>query len=596
MEMNSFDNVPAGMKAVPRFVLYLLNEIGKKVPRHPEKTDQHGVPLPWDSNDPKIFLTFERACELLATGKFSGIGFALDGGDAKWIAVDLDDCIDENGVISDFANMIIEEMNSYTEISPSGRGIKIFARAMFTPAPKKPGLELLTKGYSTITGNHHPGTPTTVEDRDAEIVALHKREFPDDLKAKKEEKEPLAATFTELRNEQLFKELCHLRERGYTDTELRAAAVAMNAARCRPPLDSHEVDETIKSATRYIEGDDPRQKKKDKRKDEKRLDREIKRELDAEDRPPFVMPEIVSLMERLKKEIDETAWRIANLLPVDARALLAAQFKAGKTTLTMNLVRALADGGNFLDCRVDTVDGTVVVLDFEMSDRQLAEWYRAADIENSDSVFLIPLRGSASGFDIRIPEVRSQWAERLKTLDCEFLVVDCLRPIMDALGLNEHSEAGLLLTALDALMKEAGVSEGLVVHHMGHAGERARGDSRLRDWPDVEWRLVRDKNEDEEKPNADRYFSAYGRDVNFEEVKLGYEPTSRLLSVDGGSRKDEKKERALDIVLDMLAEPMSGAQIEKALKGSVARDLRSRRARTRRRDAATPPRWKGLRE
>ena len=77
---------------------------------------------------------------------------------------------------------------------------------------------------------------------------------------------------------------------------------------------------------------------------------------------------------------------------------------------------------------------------------------------------------------------------------------------------------------------------------MGHAGERSRGDSRLRDWPDVECRLVRDKSNDEDGDTdpAARYLAAYGRDVDQPEQLLGYDGTTRRLTIAGGSRKDTK--------------------------------------------------------
>jgi hypothetical protein len=74
---------------------------------------------------------------------------------------------------------------------------------------------------------------------------------------------------------------------------------------------------------------------------------------------------------------------------------------------------------------------------------------------------------------------------------------------------------------------------------MGHSGERARGASRLRDWPDVEWRLVREKTENGDvDPAAPRYFSAYGRDVDVPESRLVFDPATRHLTLEGGSRAD----------------------------------------------------------
>jgi hypothetical protein len=72
--------------------------------------------------------------------------------------------------------------------------------------------------------------------------------------------------------------------------------------------------------------------------------------------------------------------------------------------------------------------------------------------------------------------------------------------------------------AFDALLRDVGpddrAADGMVVHHMGHAGERSRGDSRILDWPDASWKLVR---EDLDDPASPRYLSAFGRDVDVPE-------------------------------------------------------------------------------
>src|SRR5439155_26660583 len=134
-----------------------------------------------------------------------------------------------------------------------------------------------------------------------------------------------------------------------------------------------------------------------------------------------------------------------------------------------------------------------------------------------DRVDVIALRGRAAAFNIVDPGVRTMWAETLKANDIGYVVLDCLRPILDALGLDESHDTGRFLYFFDALLAEAGVLEALVLTHMGHGNERARGDSRLRDWPDVEWRLVR---EEETDPSSTRFLTAFGRDVDVPESKL----------------------------------------------------------------------------
>ncbi len=299
-----------------------------------------------------------------------------------------------------------------------------------------------------------------------------------------------------------------------------------------------------------------------------RARREAQRRVDAEEHPPVAPPEIVTLQEHLARNDAPPRWRIAELQPEASRVMLAAQFKAGKTTISGNLIRSLVDGDPFLGrYPVTPVKGTVALVDVEMGSRQLAAWLRAQQIQHADRVVVISLRGSAGAFDLRDETIRAGWVERLREQKVEYVIVDCLRPILDSLGLDEHREAGAFLVELDRLLVEASIPDATVIHHMGHHGERSRGDSRLRDWPDVEWRLVRQDDD----PASDRYLAAYGRDVDVPESRLIYDCDTRRLTIADGSRADLKTRAALDAVVDVLAKadgPQTGRQIKAALVDS----------------------------
>jgi hypothetical protein len=202
------------------------------------------------------------------------------------------------------------------------------------------------------------------------------------------------------------------------------------------------------------------------------LKRRVKRTVDALERTPAVLPAVLTLRERLALPRPETTWRITDVQAAGHRVLLAAQFKAGKTTFVVNVIRSLVDGDQFLNrYAVAPVIGTVALFDFEMSDRQLDDWYRVHGILNDDRVLVIPMRGAASTFDIQDAHWREYWVQFLKEHEVKYLVLDCLRPVLDALGLNEHTETGLFLTAFDQLLREAEIPEALVVHHMNEQND-----------------------------------------------------------------------------------------------------------------------------
>ncbi|MCK0174787.1 AAA family ATPase [Mycolicibacterium sp. F2034L] len=261
-------------------------------------------------------------------------------------------------------------------------------------------------------------------------------------------------------------------------------------------------------------------------------------------------PSLVNLTDLLAQPDEDASYRIADLLPIGGRALLAAQYKAGKTSMIANLLRSLVDGHPFLGrMHVEPV-GRVVLIDTELDERMLRRWLRDQNIDHRANVDILSLRGRLSGFDILDDTTRADWAAAMHGAD--FVILDCLRPCLDALGLSEDKEAGRFLTAFDSLCHEAGATEAVVVHHMGHGQERSRGDSRLLDWPDVLWKIVRD---DDEGETADRYFSALGRDVNVPESRLDWTPETRALTLcDGGRTEKRARGMAVDII-EILSDP-----------------------------------------
>ncbi|QOJ16785.1 MAG: hypothetical protein HRU76_03940 [Phycisphaeraceae bacterium] len=139
-----------------------------------------------DSTDPTTWATFDEAVAAWKSGGYAGIGFVF-AEDDPYCGIDLDECIDEAGAIVPSAREIIESLNSYTEISPSGRGVKVFI------AGRKPqGVGCKSKAiagfketevydqerFFTATGQHLAGTPEGVEERQDALDVLCARLWP----------------------------------------------------------------------------------------------------------------------------------------------------------------------------------------------------------------------------------------------------------------------------------------------------------------------------------------------------------------------------------------------------------------------------------
>ena len=143
------------------------------------------------SNQPSTWADFDTAYTAREKFGAKGVGFFMGGG---YAGIDIDDCIDDSGKLSDMAAKIIEKMNSYTETSPRGHGIHILCRVSegFTldgkQGVKKKGLELYCGGrYLTVTG-HVLGAEKPIELRENELLEVYREYFviPRENEAKKQ--------------------------------------------------------------------------------------------------------------------------------------------------------------------------------------------------------------------------------------------------------------------------------------------------------------------------------------------------------------------------------------------------------------------------
>ena len=149
------------LKTLPQWVAYRLvwnEKKGKadKIPVNPH--DGTGA----KANDSSTWGTYDEAMNYamrqgLIAGKSGGVGFEFAGG---YAGIDLDNVVLENGSLKPFAEEIVERMNSYTEYSPSGKGLHILFR-LNVPLSEfgsrrrndELGLEMYDSGrFFTVTG------------------------------------------------------------------------------------------------------------------------------------------------------------------------------------------------------------------------------------------------------------------------------------------------------------------------------------------------------------------------------------------------------------------------------------------------------------
>lgn len=148
-----YNNIPKEMK---RFPNWLVRK--GKIPYSP-RTDQQG-------NKPENCGIYNLAYARVLGGKYEGLGFQFSK--TPYTGIDIDHCIDDNGAFSELALQAFIDFNSYTEYSPSGKGIHIIVKGNVPRAVKNQyhGIEIYSEDrYFTVTGNKVPQSVDTIEPR-----------------------------------------------------------------------------------------------------------------------------------------------------------------------------------------------------------------------------------------------------------------------------------------------------------------------------------------------------------------------------------------------------------------------------------------------
>jgi putative DNA primase/helicase len=121
--------------------------------------------------------SFHEARRAYETGQFAGVGIVLTS-DMGIVGIDIDHCV-RDGQLTPETQRIITALNSYTERSPSGTGIRIMLEGKLLGTMRRRGnLEMYEDlRYVTLTGHHLAHTPQEVQPRHRELSSEYQRLF-----------------------------------------------------------------------------------------------------------------------------------------------------------------------------------------------------------------------------------------------------------------------------------------------------------------------------------------------------------------------------------------------------------------------------------
>lgn len=159
--------IPEALKALKRWAPWRAewSEKRAKWDKIPHRADAPGYGL--STAKPERWSTYADALAAFekGAGRFAGIGYVMTVPHGH-VGTDLDGCV-RDGAIDPWAAEIVRKLNSYTEISPSGTGLRIVTLGGI-PGDwnnHEVGIEVYgghAPRFLTITGRHLDGTPMEV--------------------------------------------------------------------------------------------------------------------------------------------------------------------------------------------------------------------------------------------------------------------------------------------------------------------------------------------------------------------------------------------------------------------------------------------------
>ena len=188
---NSLINIPKELKECNNWVCYMRimdENKGKysKIPVDPKalRGAKSNDPTTWDSYENATMRLGKQATvktkvdekDKIITSLVCGLGFMFSN--SEYFGIDLDDCDDEKGraLIKEFT----QTLESYTEYSPSGKGIHIICKGHLPNGAKRKGnIEMYESGrFFTMTGNIYKNY-TEISDCTEKVKQLHQKYLND---------------------------------------------------------------------------------------------------------------------------------------------------------------------------------------------------------------------------------------------------------------------------------------------------------------------------------------------------------------------------------------------------------------------------------
>jgi putative DNA primase/helicase len=545
------------------------------------------------STDPSTWATAGAAVTIYEqVGGYEGIGF-VPTSDDPFVGIDLDDCREPStGRVEPWAEAIVDALQSYTEVSPSGTGLRIIAKGKLPPEGRRKNgpIEMYeTSRFLTFTGHRLSATPATIEERQGEIVALNARITPQPPPDTHRRAVPTATM-----SDAEIMERCERARNSHKYRALMSGDTSMHggddsaadAALCSLiafwTQDAAQIERIFSHSTLARRGKWQRQDYRRRTVDLALSRLTASYEATDPDRTSQYQPSqmaqagaggpetakalppgwTIRPLSELSAEGVSVSWLWGGYLAPGALTLYTGLWKVGKTTHLKYMLKSFGDGStHFCGQMVRPLRCLMV-----SEESQLLWAQRRDDMELGDNVDIIN-----KPFTVR--PTLTEWvsfvayvAEAARERKCDLVIFDSLYNLW---GVKDENDAAEVLAALTPLnMLTAQGTSVLVIAHpkKGDAGEgqATRGTGAIGGYVDIILEMRR--YDAPTKDDTRRVLTAYSRwDETPPELVIALDRESGVYTVEG-TKADARTEDRLSVLLEML--PVEGV-------GKTPAELRS---------------------
>jgi archaellum biogenesis ATPase FlaH len=465
------DNVPAELRARPQWVAW------RAVPKPDGKIDK--IPINpatggnAATNNPSTWNTFQRALGRMRANSLAGIGYVF-AADDPYTGIDYDGCRDpQTGEFQMWAFDCIQAFNSYSEVSPSGKGVHTFVRGKLpggggaSPVGTPTGhIEVYDRGrFFTVTGAQVLTTPAAISDGGDTLAQFYATYYPGEVNGHKRA-EPVPDKIAKGTQHRALVSLAgSMRRRGMSVDEIEAALLVTNAKRLEDPAPPGNIRAIAESVcTLYLPSEESGTNRATP----------IGKSKLTETTGPILL----NMADVVPKPV---RWLWPGHIPLGKLTIIDGDPGLGKSLMTLDLAARVSVGGPMPDgVRGDVCGPAGVVLLTAEDDPEdtIRPRLDAAGADCKRIVILEAIEDIETASDgtekrsRRLPTLADvdAIAEAIRTIDAALVIVD---PVMAYLaGTDTHIDAEVrrVLVALAGLAQRTGVAIVVVRHLNKSAG------------------------------------------------------------------------------------------------------------------------------